>query len=306
MALESYSCRDSTDCARLVGWGSECLLEEGICSNPFAQGCLRTLLGEEHASQRVCNSDDPGHVHGKLCRTPEIPYPEVRLFAQNWESSVFSSWVLQILLSEILGIPSTVEIGVPESNQTSMYARTPAIQFGNTLHKEALERAHNLSGDCSLANRRPNNYQPCAHVMLEVWEANLEWWLDSIHEGILEQPRPMGILGLESWFVTKFSAINDTTLTSYLGLQGEENRRKMAETFLTPTTWKDYCDQVSSNNCTEPNEVAQRAPMDESEFDRMFVDGLYTGHFRKTDEHDCDLNPRNCTGHVADYPCGCK
>jgi hypothetical protein len=36
----------------------------------------------------------------------------------------------------------------------------------------------------------------------------------------------------------------------------------------------------------------------------MFVEGLYTGHFRKTEENDCDKYPLNCTGHIADYPNG--
>jgi len=32
--------------------------------------------------------------------------------------------------------------------------------------------------------------------------------------------------------------------------------------------------------------------------------GLYMGHFRKTDANDCDKHPTMCYGHVASYPCG--
>jgi hypothetical protein len=96
----------------------------------------------------------------------------------------------------------------------------------------------------------------------------------------------------------------DPSLFSYLGLQGEENRRKLAELFLRPTTWKDYCEQVSPTRCLVPDQVAAQGPQDEWENDRMFVQGLYTGHFRKTEENDCDKYPLNCTGHIADYPCG--
>jgi len=91
---------------------------------------------------------------------------------------------------------------------------------------------------------------------------------------------------------------------SYFGLQGEENRQKLADLCLRPTTWKQYCEEVSPSNCTIPDETAQRAPEVEDEEDRMFVDGLYTGHFRKTEENDCETYPHNCTGHIADYPCG--
>ena len=67
--------------------------------------------------------------------------------------------------------------------------------------------------------------------------------------------------------------------------------------------FKDYCDLVSPNNCTEPDDAAQRAP-NEEELHRYYVADVYTGHFRATEENDCDLNPTNCTGHVGDYPCG--
>jgi 7 transmembrane sweet-taste receptor of 3 GCPR len=115
---------------------------------------------------------------------------------------------------------------------------------------------------------------------------------------------PPPVLADESWFVTKFTADQDPALVSYIGLQGDANRRKLAETFLRPTTWQEYCTLVSSDHCTTPDYVTQRAPTDETENIRMFVPGLYTGHFRATDANDCDLYPSNCTGHIADYPCG--
>ena len=89
-----------------------------------------------------------------------------------------------------------------------------------------------------------------------------------------------------------------------LGIAGEANRRKLAETFLRPTTWKDYCDLVSPNNCTTSDDVAQHAPTDEADYERMFVAGSYTGHFRATEENDCDTHPDTCTGHVGDFPNG--
>ena len=121
---------------------------------------------------------------------------------------------------------------------------------------------------------------------------------------MLDPPQALGVLGQESWFVTKFTALEDPTLTTYLGMQGEDNRRKLAETFLRPTTWQEYCEQVSLDQCGTDDGVAHRAPKDETEYDRMFVEGLYTGHFRATDSNDCDKNPINCTGHIADFPCG--
>lgn len=125
-----------------------------------------------------------------------------------------------------------------------------------------------------------------------------------MYNGTLEQRGTLGVLGEEAWFVTKFTAQEDPSLTSYLGLQGDHQRQKLADLFLRPTTWKDYCAQVSLDNCQTPNSVAQRAPETPEEETRMFVEGLYTGHFRKTAENDCDQYPHNCTGHIGDYPCG--
>jgi 7 transmembrane sweet-taste receptor of 3 GCPR len=104
-------------------------------------------------------------------------------------------------------------------------------------------------------------------------------------------------------FIPKFTAEQDPTLLSYIGMQGENNRQKLADAFLRPTLWIDYCSEVSSNNCSTPDGVAERAPEDEEESNMFFLEGLFTGHFRMTDVGNCTLNPTTCTGHVVDYPC---
>ena len=104
--------------------------------------------------------------------------------------------------------------------------------------------------------------------------------------------------------MTKFTVEEDPTILNLLGIQGDENRRKLAETFKRPTTWQQYCDEISPTNCTVPDAVAERPPSDDIENERMHVPGLYVGHFRATLENDCDLNPNNCTGHIGDFPCG--
>ena len=109
---------------------------------------------------------------------------------------------------------------------------------------------------------------------------------------------------LSNVVVTKFTAEKDPTIINLLGVQGDQNRRKLAETFKRPTTWQQYCEEVSPSNCTVADDVAQRAPMNEVENDRMHVSSLYTGYFRDTPENDCDLKPDTCTGHIGDYPCG--
>ena len=113
-------------------------------------------------------------------------------------------------------------------------------------------------------------------------------------------------VGKLSWYLPRFVVAQDPSLATYLGLRGEENRRRLAETFLRPTTWLEYCEEVSETNCAEPNEVAQRPPtpteMEEGISSKYRLEGVYTGHFRKTPQNDCNINS-NCTGHIVDAPC---
>lgn len=158
------------------------------------------------------------------------------------------------------------------------------------------------SGDCrTLKATSAEDYEPCAHYMPEVWGDGSR---DSVRQKLVEPPQGTGVLGKELWFVTKFTADQYPELVSYHGLWGEENREKLASLFKRPTTWKEYCDLVSEDNCAVADNVAQRAPVTQIEGERMFVEDLYTGHFRYTEKNNCTSSPTTCTGHIANYPCG--
>ena len=341
-------------------------LDEAILQNkeinPFYRGCFQEKIPGWNML-RVCNSDDdrdiaPEHKY-RYCRPSDFhkdqllskddgyrnlrpehdidndnhgdasdAYMEIRLDISNWDSSVIVSWLLQILLSEILGVPASVETGSPHQRR-SFYDPIVSVGSGldytnstgaspNTVAYAADLYHETGSADCRQANSQQgpsvsdasesssssSSYQPCAHFIPEYWDADSPWTQDLIVANKIEPAQTIGYLGHESWFVTKFTADADPTLTSYRGYSGEDNRRKMAETFKRPTTWKDYCQQVSLSNCTVPDDVAQRAPLNEDEENRMFAHGLYTGHFRYTEENDCNTYPTMCTGHVGNYPCG--
>ena len=130
--------------------------------------------------------------------------------------------------------------------------------------------------------------------------ASLRQW---VYLGKIAPPQTLGVLGQETWFITKFTVEQDPSLALYLGLQGEEKRRYLAETFLRPTSWHEYCTEVSPFNCTLPTNVSLRAPETDEERLQFYNWPNYMGHFRKTEDNDCDLHPTNCTGHIADFPC---
>lgn len=216
--------------------------------------------------------------------------------------------MLQILLSEILGVPTTLETGMPNAVM-QYYDEQNRFQFGTTSNNlQAFRNAVELGdGDCRNIVQNgtdPEDYLNCAHVIPEVWTARSKQVQEYIREDILDPPLGLGALGVEGWYIPKYTAETDPSLTSWIGMQGEENRHKMARTFKRPTTWIDYCEQESADNCTTPDAVAKRPPEDDWERNRLHKSGAYTGYFRPTELGDCEVNPTNCTGHIGDFPCG--
>ena len=188
LALAGISCSTDDDCKSklelLTPGVSVC--EEGECTNPFEQGCLKAM-GEVYGKKnirvpaafdqvRICNSDDdviPGNKD--WCRQPTwaevLTYDEVRMAPANWESAIFNSWIYQILLTELLEVPATLENGDGKRGAGSFYDRNrnfvyTTSAFEKTIHTTLWE-ADRLDGDCSKSE------VPCAHIMPEVWDAGL-------------------------------------------------------------------------------------------------------------------------------------
>mmetsp|Transcript_448 Transcript_448/g.1080 ORF Transcript_448/g.1080 Transcript_448/m.1080 type:complete len:372 (-) Transcript_448:1286-2401(-) len=305
VAVEAkVSCYSIFDCGVKVGEGSDCI--EGFCSNPYHKGgCLAKKLENRHRV-RTCNSDDPPEaVEQGHCRLSPMDYTEVRIYSQNWESVFFEAWIMQILLSEILDVPVSIETGSADA-KVDFYDIHTSFDYGTGNDFIAVETAENVK-DCRVVKNRSGkaeDYVPCSHVIPEVWAGGQRESLRSLQdEQVIEPPAGLGALGTQSWFVPKFTAEQDTTLLTYLGLQGQDNRHKLAATFLRPTTWEDYCLYESPDGCQTPDNVATRPPVAE-EGDLYYEGEEFTGFFRNTTQNDCVAWPNNCTGHIVDYPCG--
>ena len=82
--------------------------------NPFYDngGCLRNLAQRRNftAKMRVCNSNDKpdAALLGYCHESPVLDYAEIRIAGQDWESNYMSAWLMQIVLSELLEVPTTV------------------------------------------------------------------------------------------------------------------------------------------------------------------------------------------------------
>mmetsp|Transcript_41260 Transcript_41260/g.87930 ORF Transcript_41260/g.87930 Transcript_41260/m.87930 type:complete len:98 (-) Transcript_41260:105-398(-) len=82
----------------------------------------------------------------------------------------------------------------------------------------------------------------------------------------------------------KMHAMQNLDMLSYFGIGGETNRPKLAKQFKRPTNWSMYCETVSLNACKTTDGIAARAPENFEEAGKYFARGLYSGHFRATDE----------------------
>jgi len=304
------ACTSSTQCEDILRRGSQCI--DGKCTNPlYHGGCLKSLVPSWNKT-RICNSQDPPEAELLgYCRPSPMDYAEIRIAARDWESAVFGGWVLQILWSEILDVPTSIEGGSPDIN-LNIYEPNSAFDIWNvhvlpllgeltkaTEVKDCVAVTSHLDDnkDTDPDNHKP--YEPCAHVLAEAW------WEDVIElenlEG-LQKPQELGIMAESALYMPLYVLKKDPTLATYVGLAGPENRQKLAETFNPPTRWKHYCEEVSPTKCQEPDAVAQRAPQDESEERAFFVEGLFTGHFRSTERQDCEAYPEVCTGEIINAP----
>jgi len=267
---------------------------------------LKTLLPGWNKT-RVCNSQDPPEAEAMgFCRPSPLGYKEVRLAGKNWEAANLNAWMLQILLSEILDVPTSIEGGSYGLN-LNLYDIDSGFDIGvagSDLYLGELEVAAREHGDCSGVTSGPDNYEPCMHIHQEVY---LSWYTPEEKEQFetfMEEARELGAMVEFAWFIPKFAIDKDPTLVSYAGLGGEQNRRKVAETFKTPTRWGQYCEKFSETNCAEPDEFATRPPADEAEAALFFLsEDTFKGYFHDADSSNCDKYPTNCTGHFTDVTC---
>ena len=175
-------CSTNRDCRNRVHPSSKCTSKTWTCTNPFASGCLRTLLGSENfPNKRVCNSDDGTDPDTSVCDLPDpnFNYTEVRIAPGNWESTLFNAYILQILLSELLGVPATLETGddvlVDEDTGQARPGRLmsfydPANGFpypSQAYQFDSLEVANAHGGDCIAAREHSADPKPCAHLIPE-------------------------------------------------------------------------------------------------------------------------------------------
>ena len=195
---------DHAICVELQGEGSTCNTELGQCTNPYEQGCLYQRKPGWNR-KRVCNSDDAPEDVGILCEESQFQdsYMEVRITSGGWESSFFNAWLLQILLSEMLGVPTTLEPGTYPT-RINFYDTDGAVEYGRNKNIDSFANAFKYT-DCRLRTYDGNddttnedNYEPCSNLVPEFWSAQGSWAAASIADGSMEIPEALGVLAQET------------------------------------------------------------------------------------------------------------
>jgi 7 transmembrane sweet-taste receptor of 3 GCPR/C2 domain len=273
-------------------------------------GALLSLW--EHAQQRAMVDKEFVDLKSHLlqhqsCRISDFNYPEIRIFQADWEASVFLAWIYQILLMEVVGVPATVGLTAEDTPFGSFYAvandvpylAAPGMSY-LALDNAARQKRQYGSHDCL------GTKENCAHLLPDVWGIDYHPF---VRNNSFEPAIANGQIAKQSLYIPALTAQTYPELTSLYGLRGEPNRRKLAEIFKRPTTWGDYCQNISTNKCsafdnttTWDDVPAVRPPETEKEAAMYHSEGLYTGFFRATAKNDCDVNT-NCTGHVVAPPC---
>ncbi len=323
------ACSRSEFCAEQLRPGSKCI--DGFCSNPFVDGCFKTLLGDKSEEElqtyatsildamngRVCNSDDAKqkamtmtqlqqqqqseiYVNGDVddaslfCLENEFDYFEIRIHNSNWESVIFLSWIMQIVLMEVLKVPATVGLNSAVTNVTSFYSPVNTIEYSSSAYPfDALQ----TNVQCETTD------EDCVDVLPEVWNGQFPAVTSLMQQDAIDSLDWCGQVGKLGFYIPAITASKDPTLLSHYGLKGESNRAKLAETFKRPTTWAEYCEQVSETNCTQPDDFAKSYPPEGAEA-KYFSSGSYEGYFRMLPQNNCTEFPDTCQGYMVAPPCG--
>ena len=187
------ACTTTEECQKKLITPGVSICDNGYCTNPFQQGCLKAM-GEKYGKKnltrvknvfdeiRICNSDDiilnedgaeeyPQDENYVSCRKPYwkkfFEWDEIRIANSDWGTAVLFSYLFQIILTEVVEVPASIEQGVEFREYGSFYDyHTNLIygNYGNGSELEAILEASRVDGDCRKTER------PCAHLIPDVSE----------------------------------------------------------------------------------------------------------------------------------------
>jgi len=87
---------------------------------------------------RTCNTDDDEEAQQRgECLAGN--YEEIRILSQDWEAPMLTAWIMQIVLSEVLGVPTTLETSMADSSM-NFYDPQMRFAYSNDTYVSVLSR----------------------------------------------------------------------------------------------------------------------------------------------------------------------
>jgi len=157
--------------------------------NPFTNGGCLFQKKANWTKIRVCGSDDTQEtIDAGYCRKDDVfDYMEIRINSQNWDAVAYETWILQIVLSEILGVPTSVELGRPWAmSRLDFYDRDSRFDYGINQDWDCLIASSDV-GDCrDIKTDKEEDYASCCHFVPEIWVSEQSVYRGLERDGTIE------------------------------------------------------------------------------------------------------------------------
>ena len=215
-----------------------------------------------------------GSTTSRRCRPNVFKRPTIRISAQNWESALLNSWVIQILLMEQMQYPVEFVDASPPENARSVdfYSwdkdRSVSVDAfkGPTYDWEGLDAAA-ADFTCGAAKRQGKH---CAHIMSEVWSAQNEASIEAgMAKGTLEKMGQLGVAGRIGLYAPTMAAESLGDLT-FRSLQSADVTRH----FGVPQTFNASCGAAAAAAGTLCHFAANNRTHGHSLLGRYFIHTL--------------------------------
>jgi hypothetical protein len=222
---------------------------------------------EPSKASRVCTERENDDPEAFNCDTNYLKRKTVYLTSSPWKSSLYATWIAQIIIAEQLHYPVRISHNI--GGDHNFYGKNAkSILNSKEYAWEGLANAYEdmscsdeyreslpfLPGtqnspecakcvensDVCLKGSIPPSCKPCTHAMLDVWEtqdANIEKYVQQ--DGIAEIAGPLGYSGGMGWFYPT-SGLEKRDFSSFAHLRNET----IAGEFGQLLTWGQYCFKV--------------------------------------------------------------
>lgn len=162
------------------------------------------MASNGHNHDENDGGNDAGGDSGEHLCSESMGYPEVRLAAGKRESSIVVAWIMQIMYSELLGVPSTIEPG-SAGKSLNFNDESNRLEYGTADEYDRMfQHAQDAEGDCTAyidhnKGASGEDYIPCAHAIMDIWSRSSSYYEDE-ESDVSESKMFLGAVGFNGWY----------------------------------------------------------------------------------------------------------